>query len=197
MAFVENQLITFALLLLCCGKQTWRTSRPREEVRWGFAKVKEWSYYVVHHPTLEVRRPFHKSPLFSSLFHSFGHFCAAVQRILTLGDESLSVLQNSRHSSLPFLLFLICSVYLEKVEVMLLHLPVGIVEVSGVSHFYSGTLWLVGLIFYSSRGKTLACRLKRMSAVGAVPGWEIEVLFGSAFLCFSWAFCISDIINGS
>lgn len=51
----------FALLLLCCGEQTWRTSRPREEVQWGFVKVKEWSYYVAHHPTLEVRWPILKS----------------------------------------------------------------------------------------------------------------------------------------
>lgn len=45
----------FALLPLFCCKQTWRTSRPREEVQSGFVKVKEWSYCVALHPILEVR----------------------------------------------------------------------------------------------------------------------------------------------
>lgn len=52
---LEKWVDYFTLLLLCCGKQTWRTSRPREEVQWGFVKVKEWSYCAAHHPTLEVR----------------------------------------------------------------------------------------------------------------------------------------------
>lgn len=36
-------------------QQTWRVSRPKEEIQWEFVKVKEWSYSVAHPSTLEVR----------------------------------------------------------------------------------------------------------------------------------------------
>lgn len=66
-ALLQNVFFICALVLLCCGKQTWRTSRPREEARWGFVKVKEWSCYVAHHHTLEVRWPI---LLFEPLYYS-------------------------------------------------------------------------------------------------------------------------------
>lgn len=143
MVFVKNELTILLLLLLCCGKQTWRTSRLKEEVQWGFVKVKEWSYCVAHRHTLEVIHTAYfefiicmwiaaSHKLCILQFHKRVTNCCVVWNHFSDSSSTacLSGLSGSHVCPLPLRSLFVC-----------------VVEVSGVSHFYFGTLWSVILIF--------------------------------------------------
>lgn len=119
-------------------KQTWRISRPREEIQWGFVKVKEWSYCVAHPLTQEVR--------FSGVLVTWWQ--TFKQSIFIPGMWSLVCMR--RLSIAGGFFFSAC-----------------VVEVSGVSHFYCATFWPVSLISRRVR-KDLACNLQRIFLVGTL-----------------------------
>lgn len=65
-------------------------------------------------------------------------------------------------TSAPYLL----RIYQDEVEDVLF---VGVVEVSGVSHFYSASLWPVSLVLCRAEGKHMAQRLRRCLCMRPCP----------------------------
>lgn len=188
--------MTWLFLLDCfcvVVKQTWRTSRRREEVQWGFAKVKEWSYCVARHHTLEVS------------FFPLIWICIyiLIPAIISISEESLVVW----HKNVDIVWFdlsdsssgLFCRI---KWKWCLCPPPSDLLAVclccwdQGSESFLLRDTLACEPNFQWGRGKTLACRVERLSAAGSLPGWVMELLSEGALFASDQPFASMTLSMG-
>lgn len=184
-------MIVFALLLLCCGKQTWRTSRRREEVQWGSVKVKEWSCCVARPSILEVS--YFLCRVRDMYLHLYQSVVCPANTNTQVSENSLSVLyRNVDFSDSSSLLCLsgqsgshVCALALRSPGCLFMLLR--------------SVEWVIFTLGHSGLWARFSMGVREnfgMQTREAVCGWGLARLSNGASLwrCFV---CFYDIINGS
>lgn len=176
-------------------------------MRWGSARVKEWCCCAARRLTLEVNR---SSPICLSYLcicpvaappallicapHTWALWRDAVTLQQNAGRSTGRITSPIRHRPHIYLVSW-KSVFVRFPQISWLF--VCAVEVSGVSHFYFGTLGACQLDFQSGTGRNFG-----MQTEEDVCGWGPARLSNNGspwtcFVCFSRALCTADIINGT